>query len=208
MEIKIFIEGPINAGNYLLIDETSREAVLIDCSSPDDDFVEGVKNADVKLKYILLTHGHFDHILGCERFKEVFGADTYVNKEDLQQIELCGQMMNMFAGMEPVKISGINHFVSDGDILKFGNIEIKCISTPGHTKGGMSYLVDGKLFSGDTLFRGAVGRCDLTGGSYDAIARSIKEKLFLLPDDTKVFPGHGEMTTIGYEKKYNEILNI
>ncbi len=208
MEIKVFVEGPIDANNYLLIDEKSREAVLIDCSAPDADFIANIKNADVKLKYIFLTHGHFDHILGVDKFKEVFDVDTYMNKEDLSQVGFCGKMMQMFAGMLPVSIKTINHFVKDGDEFKFGDIEVKCISTPGHTKGGMSYLIDGKLFSGDTLFHGCVGRCDLPGGDLKAISHSIKDKLFVLPDETKVFPGHGSETTIGYEKKYNEILNI
>ena len=96
MEMKVFVEGPIDANNYLLIDEKSREAVLIDCSAPDVDFIENIKNVDVKLKYIFLTHGHFDHILGVDKFKEIFGVDTYMNEEDLSQVGFCGKMMQMF----------------------------------------------------------------------------------------------------------------
>lgn len=208
MEIKVFVEGPVDANNYLIIDEKSKEAVLIDCSSGRQEFINGIKNSDVKLKYILLTHGHFDHILGVDKFKEVFGTDAYIAKEDIEQVELTPKFMPILAGMESVEIKSIHNYLKDGDIIKVGDIEIKAIATPGHTPGGMSYLIGDKLFSGDTLFHRSIGRCDFPGGSLDTIIKSIKEKLFTLPDNTEVFPGHGEKTTIAYEKKYNEILNL
>lgn len=208
MILKTFIEGPIDANNYLIIDEKTNDAVLIDCSSARPEFINAVKDSGVNLKYILLTHGHFDHLLGVDKFKEVFGVETYVSEDDMEQVRLVPDMMQMFAGMVPVNISGINHFVHDGDEFVIGNITIKAISTPGHTQGGMCYLIGDKLFSGDTLFQSSVGRCDLPGGSLKNITDSIKNKLFTLPDETEVFPGHGVKTTIGFEKKYNEILNI
>ncbi len=208
IDIKVFVEGPIDANNYLITDVNSNEAVLIDCSSVREEFIAAVKSTGVKLKYILLTHGHFDHVLGIDKFKEVFGVDTYISKADVTQVNLVPSMMHMFAGMNPVKISPVTHFVEDGDEFFIGKTRIVAISTPGHTKGGMCYLIDGKLFSGDTLFQGSVGRCDLTGGDLKSIVRSIKEKLFLLPDETEVYPGHGAKTSIGFEKKYNEILNL
>lgn len=208
MEFKTFVEGPIDANNYLIIDEKSREAVLIDCSSARPEFINAIKDSGVKLKYILLTHGHFDHLLGIDAFKDSFGVETYVAQDDLTQVRLVPDMMQMFLGMPPVQISEITNFVNDGDEFRIGDTVIKAIATPGHTKGGMCYLVGDKLFSGDTLFQGSVGRCDLLDGDLKAIVNSIKDKLFALPDETKVFPGHGAQTTIGYEKKYNEILNI
>ena len=208
MILKTFIEGPIDANNYLIIDEKTNDAVLIDCSSARPEFINAVKDSGVNLKYILLTHGHFDHLLGVDKFKEVFGVETYVSEDDMEQVRLVPDMMQMFAGMVPVNISEINHFVQDGDEFVIGDTKIKAISTPGHTKGGMCYLIGDKLFSGDTLFQSSVGRCDLPGGSLKNITDSIKNKLFTLPDETEVFPGHGVKTTIGFEKKYNEILNI
>ncbi len=208
MILKTFVEGPIDANNYLIIDERTNDAVLIDCSSARPEFINAIKDSGVNLKYILLTHGHFDHLLGVDKFKEVFGVDTYVAQDDMEQVNLVPNMMQMFAGMVPVNISGISHFVKDGDEFVIGDTKIKAISTPGHTQGGMCYLVGDKLFSGDTLFQVSVGRCDLPGGSLKNITDSIKNKLFTLPDDTEVFPGHGAKTTIGFEKKYNEILNI
>lgn len=208
MEIKVFVEGPVDANNYLIIDEKSKEAVLIDCSSGRQEFINSIKNSGVNLKYILLTHGHFDHILGVDKFKEVFGTDAYIAKEDIEQVELTPKFMPILAGIESVEIKSIHNYLKDGDIIKVGDIEIKAIATPGHTPGGMSYLIGDKLFSGDTLFHRSIGRCDFPGGSLDTIIKSIKEKLFTLPDNTEVFPGHGEKTTIAYEKKYNEILNL
>ncbi|MGN0030618.1 MAG: MBL fold metallo-hydrolase [Candidatus Gastranaerophilaceae bacterium] len=207
IDIKTFVEGPIDANNYLVTDVDSKEAVLIDCSSSRLEFLTAIKNSQAKLKYILLTHGHFDHILGVDTFKNEFGVDTYISKDDLSQVDLAPQMLQMFAGLMPVEIKGINKFIQDGDELKIGETIIKAIATPGHTKGGMCYLIDGKLFSGDTLFQGSVGRCDLPEGNLNSIASSIKEKLFTLPEDTEVFPGHGDKTTIGYEKRFNEIVN-
>lgn len=208
MNIKVFVKGPIDANNYLIIDEKTNDAVLIDCSSAEDSFIEEVKSTGVNLKYILLTHGHFDHLLGVDKFHEVFGVDTYVAQEDMTQVRLVPDMMQMFAGMMPVNISSINHYVKDGDEFKVGDLTIKAISTPGHTEGGMCYLIGDTLFSGDTMFQGSVGRCDLTGGSWDAIKDSIINKLFKLPATTVVYPGHGPKTTIDFEKKYNEIINL
>lgn|SRR5574344_106536 len=208
MIIKVFVNGPLDANNYLLIDEETKEAVLIDCSTSNDKFVEDIKSLGVKLKYILLTHGHFDHILGVDKFKKVFGVETYVSKSDIEQIQAAPQMMQFYGGIEPFDITTINHFVKEGNIFTIGKTEIKAIETPGHTQGGMSYLADGKIFSGDTLFQTSVGRTDLPGGDLRKIVHSVKDVLFAFPDETEVFPGHGDKTTIGYEKKFNEILNI
>lgn len=208
MIIKAFVQGPIDANNYLLIDENSKEAVLIDCSSSDDEFICAVKNEGVNLKYIFLTHGHFDHILGCDKFKEVFNPKIYMNNADKIQVDLAPQMLSHYAQKHISSIKSIDNYLKDGEEFTFGNIKLKAIATPGHTQGGMSYLVDGKLFSGDTLFKGSVGRCDLEGGNWKDILHSVREKIFTLPEETEVFPGHGPRTTIGYEKRYNEILNI
>jgi glyoxylase-like metal-dependent hydrolase (beta-lactamase superfamily II) len=207
--VKTFVEGPVDANNYLLVDEESKEAVLIDCSSSREEFINAIKETNCKLKYILLTHGHFDHILGIEKFKETFNIDVYVSQDDLNQMDFAPQMLEMFMGSFGQKISiPETKPVKDSDEFKIGNYIIKAISTPGHTKGGMCYLVDNKLFSGDTLFQGSVGRCDLLDGDLDAIIKSVKEKLFILPDDIEVYTGHGGKTSIGFEKKYNEIIDI
>lgn len=208
LTVKTFVEGPIDANNYLLIDEKSKEAVLVDCSSAREEFIQSIKDSGVQLKYILLTHGHFDHILGVDKFKEEFGLDAYIAKEDLTQVDFVPQMLAMFCGMFSQTVPSFINFVKDGDEFVIGETVIKAISTPGHTNGGICYLADNMLFSGDTLFQGSVGRCDMLEGDFTKLLGSIKEKLFVLPDDTEVYPGHGSKTSIGYEKKYNEIINL
>jgi len=207
MEMLTFVQGPIDANNYLLIDEKTNDALLIDCSSPDDDYVDEIKKLGVNLKTILLTHGHFDHILGCNRFFEEFGSDIYVSEEDLEQIAYAPQMTMVLGGVKIPEVTSIKNEVKEGDKFKIGEVELTAISTPGHTKGGMCYYTnDGRLFSGDTLFKRSVGRTDFMGGSLEQIKHSVREKLFKLPDDTVVYTGHGPETTIGYEKKYNELI--
>ena len=205
--IKTFVEGPIDANNYLVIDDATKEAVLIDCSSARAEFIQAIKDSGVNLKQILLTHGHFDHLLGVEGFKESLGVDAYISEDDMSQARMTPDMLQMFLGMIGGSIPNIAGFVKDGDVIKIGNTEIKAIATPGHTKGGMCYLVENKLFSGDTLFQGSCGRCDLPEGDFETIVKSIKEKLFTLPEEIEVYPGHGPKTTVGHEKKFNDIIN-
>lgn len=205
--VKTFVEGPIDANNYLVIDEESKDAVLIDCSSARPEFVQAVKDSGVNLKRILLTHGHFDHLMGVEGFKDSLGVDAFISEDDMSQVKLVPDMLQMFLGMMGGSIPSITGYIKDGDTIELGNTTIKAISTPGHTRGGMCYLVEDKLFSGDTLFQGSCGRCDLPEGDFGVIIDSIKEKLFTLPEDIEVYPGHGPKTTIGHEKKFNDIIN-
>lgn len=205
MLIKTFVEGPIDANNYLVVDEKSKEAILIDCSSSRPDFIKEIKDMGVKLKYILLTHGHFDHILGVDQFKEIFNPEVYMSENDKSQVEMATQMMKMFTGLPIPEIKGIDKYLKDGDEFFIGETKVKAISTPGHTEGGMCYLIEDKVFSGDTLFQLSVGRTDFPGGDYNQIVNSVKNILFNLPENTEVYPGHGDKTSIGYEKKYNKI---
>ncbi len=209
MELKTFVKGPIDANNYLLIDENSRDAILIDCSEPDDSYINEIKNLNVNLKMILLTHGHFDHILGCNKFKENFDCDIYVGEDDVRQIEYAPEMTMILGGVRIPEVTSVNKTIKDGDTFKIGDIELKAIHTAGHTKGGMCYLSnDGKLFSGDTMFHGSVGRTDFLDGDFQDIRHSVKDILFKLPEETTVYTGHGAKTTIKFEKKFNEINNM
>lgn len=203
MIIKTFTAGPIDANNYLLID--GNEAVLIDCSEVKYEILKELEGKI--LKYILLTHGHFDHVLGINGMKEKTGAKVFVNKNDVARMEESASIMKTF-GVQGVEIPHADGFINDGDIIEFGNTKIKAIATPGHTEGGMCYLVDDKLFSGDTLFKGTVGRCDLAGGNLKKLSDSVNNKLFAMDENITVYPGHGPETTIAYEKQYNEIRGL
>ena len=225
MIIKTFIEPPIDNNNYVLIDEETKEGALIDCSSPAiwnkvpytrgrvsvstvGENREEIEN--VTLKYILLTHGHFDHIAGIKSKNSYLPDSTerpqiYMHKDDLNWVQEVNTFMPMM-GMPEMDIPQIDVFVEDRDVIKLGNIEIRVIHTPGHTQGGVCYYTNGVLFSGDTIFREAVGRCDLQGGNFEQIVDSIENKLYKLPDDTIIYPGHGKQTTIGWEKEHNLFL--
>ncbi|PWL76237.1 MBL fold metallo-hydrolase [Candidatus Gastranaerophilales bacterium] len=205
MIVKQYIAGPIDANNYLVADEKSKEAVLIDCSEHVQKILDDVKELGLKVKYILLTHGHFDHVMGVNSMKEALGAKVLINQKDEKQLEMTQTILKTF-GIFVEKNPEYDKYIDKNTELKIGDIPIKIFETPGHTEGGLCYLIDGKLFSGDTLFRNYVGRTDLPGGNYTKLENSIKNVLYKLPEETEVFPGHNEMTTIGYEKKHNEII--
>ena len=199
MKIKTLHLGLIKTNCYLI--STEKAAVVIDpgFDRPSTlDFLN--ENAD-KERLVLLTHAHFDHIGGAEALREKTGVKIGIGELDadaLSDTEL--NLSDMFrAHVAPFKADLI---FKDGDIIKVGDLELKVINTPGHTVGGVSYLTEDKLFSGDTLFEASIGRTDFTGGDLNVLKRSVK-KLFELPPDTKVYPGHGNSTTIAREKEYN-----
>ncbi len=203
MIIKQFIAGQLENNIYFVADEATKKAVLIDASSNIPELIEFAKEYDVE--YILLTHGHFDHIMGLTSLKQALNAQAVINKDDLVISDNINEFTRLFGLPDNIPPT-YEKYVKDDDVLKVGNLEIKVIATPGHTEGGVCYLIGNKLFSGDTLFKGSVGRTDLFGGNFKKLSDSIKNKLFKLDDNTEVFPGHGDMTTIGFEKKYNELI--
>ena len=206
MILNTYIAGPFDANNYLLMDKNTKEAVLIDCSEYKQEIIEDIYKLGAKVKYILLTHGHFDHILGVNKMTEALGVDAYINKEDVilaENINMMPKLLNLPMAEVPV----INGRIEDWQEFQLGEHKIKAIPTPGHTEGGMSFLVDNEfLFSGDTLFCQSFGRTDLFGGNIKKLVNSIKNVLFELDDNIIVYPGHGQSTT-KFEKTYNEILN-
>jgi len=214
MIVKTFIEPPIDNNNYLIVDENTREAALVDCSAADiwtkvpyhkgDAAVSTTGEnrdeiKDITLKYILLTHGHFDHIAGIRPNPDI---RVLMHKADMGWLNNVNQYMPMM-GMPEMTVPKIDRFVEDGDVIELGNYKIKVIHTPGHTQGGVCYYVDDKLFSGDTIFRESVGRCDLEGGDFNKIVESIENKIYTLPPETVIYPGHGKPTTVGWEKEHN-----
>ena len=202
MIIKTFIEPPIDNNNYLIIDEQSKEAALVDCSSVNEEVRNTLAEYEASLKYVLLTHGHFDHVAGIRNNPDV---KVVMHENDMGWLNKVNQYLPMF-GMSEITTPRVDVFIKDGDVIKLGETAIKVINTPGHTQGGVCYLADGKLFSGDTIFREAVGRCDLEGGNFDQIVESIENKIFTLPPETVIYPGHGRMTSVEWEKEHNRFL--
>ncbi|MGN0929747.1 MAG: MBL fold metallo-hydrolase [Alphaproteobacteria bacterium] len=193
MIVKRFIKGPLQNNNYVIIDEDSCEAVLIDCSEPSDDIMDYIKEQGATLKYILLTHAHFDHILGVNYYRRKYGVSVFLHKDD---ISLLQQLSQYVAGAEDVVVDKL--FDDDAE-FDFGGKKIKVIHTAGHTEGSVCFLIDNVLFSGDTLFYGTYGRTDLPFGDERKMWSSLK-RLFTLGDDIVVYAGHGEKTLIGSEK--------
>lgn len=206
IKIKQFIAGQLENNMYLVYEEDTKKAVLIDATAPVPELLDTVKNLGLDVEYILLTHGHFDHILGLTELKKALGAEAVICHDDLIISDNINEFTRFFGGMEESVPPVYEKFIKDGDVIIVGNMQIKVIHTPGHTEGGVCYLLNDNLFSGDTLFMGSVGRTDLFGGNFDKLSDSVKNKLFKLDDNIKVYPGHGPKTTIGYEKKHNEIL--
>lgn len=199
MKIKRIPAGIYAANCYILIDEDTKEAAVIDPGGDADDIIKAVNDEGVVVKYILLTHGHTDHTGGAEEIKREYNAPIYISKEDYNMIEEGQYMYGEIAG----KIDG---YIEESETFEIGKLKIKFIHTPGHTPGGMCFLVNGVLFTGDTLFAGSIGRTDFAGGDFDTIIKSIKNKLMILPEDTNVLPGHGAESTIGREKVHNPFL--
>lgn len=205
MLIKTFVAGPFDANNYLVIDEESKEAMLIDCSDYVQGIVDVVNQMGLTVKYILVTHGHFDHILGINQMKAALGAEVYVPKEDIILIENINEASSHFAGDIVRQIPVYDHVYEPGIVFEIGKEQFTVIKTPGHTEGSVCIRGGHVLFSGDTLFRDTFGRTDLFGGSIKKLLNSITNVLFFLPEDTVVYTGHNAFTTIGYEKVHNAI---
>lgn len=199
MIIKQFTLGQLENNVYLVMDEKTKKAVLIDASAMSPEIVQTVKELGAKVQYILLTHGHFDHVMGVNALKKALNTEAVIHKDDLAISDNVNEFTRLF-GLPDGEVPKYELYINDGDVITVGDMKIKVIHTPGHTEGGVCYLIEDTMFSGDTLFKESVGRTDLFGGSFEKLSDSIKNKLFKLKNDIKVYPGHGPMTTIGHEK--------
>ena len=204
MRITNLPSGALQVNTYLAVDEKTNEGFIVDPGGYNKVLTKEVRDNDVNIKYIILTHGHSDHICGVNEHKAEFPDAKIVAYKD-EEAMLENPNLNQSPGFGVPYSTKADILVSDGDELKVGDVTLKFIHTPGHTEGGMCiYVKEAKaLFSGDTLFRQSIGRTDFPGGSYKEIMDSIRKKLFLLPDDTNVFPGHMGTTSIGFEKENN-----
>lgn len=196
-----FVVGPMAVNSYLLADPAAKEACLIDAGADDRRIKKIIEKNGLSLKFIINTHGHGDHIAANGNFK----APIYIHKLDKDFLtDPVKNMSKMF--FFNITSPKADRLIEEGDKIPLGNLTLEVIHTPGHTPGSVSIKVDGVVFTGDALFRGSIGRTDFPYGNLDLLIKSIKEKLLILPDDTEVYPGHGEPSTIGLEKLENPFL--
>lgn len=203
MKVEKFVTGIISTNCYLAINEEKKQAVVIDPAACPSYLMSHIKSEGLKVEAILLTHGHFDHIMGIDGFLSEFDVPVYVHEDDADAME--DPVLNQSSTYTSGYTFGKARYLRDRQTLELAGYTFQVIHTPGHTKGGCCYYVASEdvLFSGDTLFQNSVGRTDFVNSSTSDLVHSVREKLFLLPDDTIVYPGHMGETKIGHEKKYN-----
>jgi len=201
-EVETLIVGPLSSNCYIVWDEKEKLGVIIDPGDDAEIIIKRVNDLGIKIKYILATHGHFDHVGGVAKLRKNLKTEFLAHEGDFFFIE-DGENAARRWGIAIDQPPKPDRFIKDGEKIKFGKFELKVIHTPGHSPGGVSFLYDRMLFGGDTLFQGSIGRTDFRKGSFEDLSNSIKTRLYTLPDDTIVYTGHGPITTIGDEKKFN-----
>jgi glyoxylase-like metal-dependent hydrolase (beta-lactamase superfamily II) len=202
LQVEPLVVGPLFSNCYIAWDDDAKLGVVIDPGDDADNILGTVKKLGIKIKYILATHGHFDHVGGVAPLRRELKAEFLAHKEDFFFIEDGEKSANRW-GVDIEQPPRPDRFIEDGEKIKFGSFELEVLHTPGHSPGGVSFLYDRMVFCGDTLFQGSIGRSDFRKGSFEDLSNSIKTRLYTLPDDTIVYTGHGPVTTIGDEKKYN-----
>jgi len=206
MEIDVCANGPFVVNSYLV--SNGKRCFLIDPGLQISPLLDKIEKNNLKLEAILATHGHIDHIDGVASVKKKFSAPFYVNMGDKDLIDTVSVQARMFGVPDPGNVSVDKELPSSGEI-EIAGLKINLLYTPGHSKGSVSLYLESEnvVFSGDALFNFSIGRTDLPGGNYEKLISSIRKKLFVLPDKTRVLSGHGPETTIGHEKKLNPFFN-
>jgi len=206
IKIKTMVLGMVQTNCYIVRVPESKEAVVIDPGDRAEKIYSYLKENDLVCKRILLTHGHFDHITAAESLKSLTGADIYAHESEAELLKdpnlNASTQMGRKVSLKP------DYFLKDGEKFEAAGLFWKVLYTPGHTEGGACYYLEEEavVFSGDTLFYESIGRTDLPTGDYQRLIESIRNRLFVLSDETEVYPGHGRPTTIGHEKQYNPFL--
>jgi glyoxylase-like metal-dependent hydrolase (beta-lactamase superfamily II) len=203
--IKELAVGPIMANCFIVGCERTKSAVVIDPGDEANKILMALAQSKLTVKYILNTHGHFDHVGGNQKMKDATQAEILIHKADAPMLGMLSSFGASF-GLNVDNSPPADRTIDEGDKITFGDITLKVIHTPGHSPGGVSFYTDGIVFVGDTLFAGSIGRTDFPGGDFNTLISSIKNKLFPLGDEVRVYTGHGPSTTIGEEKRYNPFL--
>jgi len=198
------IVGPLASNCYIVGSEVTKEGMIIDPGDEADQFLSKVKDLQLDIKFIVLTHGHIDHIGAVKEVSEATGAEICIHPDDARSFQ--GKRMSGIVGFAYPAPPPADRLIRGGDDISVGDLHFLVLHTPGHTPGGICLLGHGVVFTGDTLFNHGIGRTDLPGGSYGQLLTSLHTKLMVLPDNTIVYPGHGPESTIGAERRGNPFL--
>jgi len=202
MILETITVGPLDVNCYLIGCEKTNEGAVVDPGDDASVILKAIKEKNLNIKYILLTHGHVDHLAHLSILKKETCAEFLMHQEDAFLFKGLFAQALMFGLPNPGKPKP-DRFVSDSENITLGKLKIKVLHTPGHSPGSVTYFVDDKLFVGDLIFAGSIGRTDLPKGDYQTLINSVETKIFTLPDETVIYPGHGPETTVGMEKATN-----
>ena len=205
MILKKLVVGPFASNCYLVGSESSKEGMIIDPGDEAEVILSNVKDLELEIRSIVLTHGHIDHIGALKEVKEATGAEVAIHTDEADSLQ--SQPLSTLLGISYPTPPPPDRSLKDGDSIDIGDLHFGILHTPGHSPGGICLLGEGVVFSGDTLFNFGIGRTDLPGGSHSQLMNSIHTKLMVLPDNTTVYPGHGPDTTIGTERRGNPFLH-
>ncbi|WP_373844697.1 MBL fold metallo-hydrolase [Clostridium sp.] len=199
MKIESLVVGSYGTNCYILIDEGSLQCAVIDPGGDALQIIKALDDSKCKVKYILLTHGHIDHTGAVAEIKNKYNAPIAISEKDYKMMQQGAFVYGNIGNDAPI-------YIEDNQVFEIGDIKLKAVYTPGHTPGGVSFITDKVIFSGDTLFQSSIGRTDFPGGDFETIIDSIKTKIMVLPDETVVLSGHGPQTFVGEEKMHNPFL--
>ncbi len=209
MIIKSLVVGPISTNCYVIGDPETKVGAVIDPGGHHKKVMRAIEDTELNIKYILATHGHFDHVYGLRELVEELGVDFLIHEDGEPFVaDSVGRARNWGFTMDPSPLP--TGYLREEEPLILGKLEIKVLHTPGHSPGGVSLYIEseGVVFVGDTLFARSIGRTDFTGGSFEVLSESIRNKLYTLPDDTIVYTGHGPKTRIADEKRGNPFVRF
>ncbi len=206
LQVEQLIVGPLATNCYLVWDDHNKEAAIIDPGDDAETILQRCAKLDLNIRYILITHGHFDHVGAVAKIKQQTNAEFLAHEADISFLE-GGQQSAQRWGLSIDQPPLPNKYLKEGDTVTIGRHTLKVLHTPGHSPGGISFVHDKMVFCGDTLFQANIGRTDFRMGSFEELSHSIKTRLYTLPDDTIAYTGHGPRTQIGFEKQNNPFVH-
>lgn len=207
MILETLTVGCLATNCYILGCEKTHIGAIIDPGGDEKEVIDKVTSKELKIEYIINTHGHIDHIQANEYLRRIFSCPVCMHEKDEELLENAELNLSLSLSSSPLKLQRPDKKLKEGEELKLGSLSLLILHTPGHTPGSISIVVDKNVFTGDALFASGIGRTDLPGGDYNSLIQSINEKILTLPDDFTIYPGHGPASRIGIEKKGNPFLN-